>query len=257
MKKRFVLLSTLILITFFRSYPQDARLIAGKATNAINFESSEMVTTLKIYDDKGNTRIRQVINATRKSGEKTMTLIKFLSPADVKGTSLLIYDYENKDDDMWIYLPALRKSRRIISSEKGKSFMGSEFSNADMSKPNMDDFTYSIEGSENLNGKDCWKIESTGKTDEIKMDNGYSRKISWIEKTTYLTLKTVYYDLSGNDAKIMTLSDYRKQNNGKYFAFAMQMENLINHRESEIIIDKFQLGSRLGEDDFSVASLGN
>ena len=87
-------------------------------------------------------------------------IIKFLSPADVKGTGILIFDYPEKSDDMWIYLPALRKTRRIVSKEKSKSFMGSEFSNANMTAPGLDDFTYATIGEEELEGKFCIIIES-------------------------------------------------------------------------------------------------
>ena len=236
---------------------QDARQIVEKSTKIIDFQSSEMVSTLKIYDDKGNCRIRQVANATNRFGETTKTLIQFLSPADVKGTSLLIYDYETKDDDMWIYLPSLRKSRRIVSSEKGKSFMGSEFSNADMSKPTLDDFTYHLKGDENYDGKLCWKIESRCKDDVVSEKYGFTGKISWIDKETGLILQTEFFRGKDQPEKTMIMRDYRKQANGKYFAFNMEMKNLLNNRKSEIIIDKFQQGSKLPETSFSVATLGN
>jgi hypothetical protein len=257
MKTKVNLFLFITLFFFFRVSSQNARQIIDKASESIDFESSEMISTLKIYDDKGNIRIRQIANATQKYGETTKTMIKFLSPAEVKGTSLLIYDYDKKDDDMWIYLPALRKSRRIISSEKGKSFMGSEFSNADMSKPNPGDFTYTLTGSEMFAGKECWKVEAICVSDEIVKNYGFRSKISWIEKSNFLTLKTICRDVAGRDEKAMTLSDYRLQKNGRYFAFRMEMENQINHRKSEIIIDKFQSGSTLSEDNFTVASLGN
>jgi hypothetical protein len=236
---------------------QEARRIIENANDVIDFQSSEMVTTLKICDDKGNCRIRQVANATNRFGETTKTILKFLSPADIKGTTLLIYDYENKDDDMWIYLPALRKSRRLISSEKGKSFMGSEFSNADMSKPTLEDFNYRLIGAENLNGIDCWKLESQCKNEEIESKSGFTRKISWIEKETYLTRKVEYFNGKEIPVKTMSMSDYRKQGNGKYFAFKMEMKNLLNNRWSEITIDKFQQGSQMAETNFAVSALGN
>src|SRR4030042_2147588 len=124
---------------------QTAKEISQKATEVIDYASMEMVSTLKIYDAKGSERVRQITTATRKFGEKNKTMIKFISPADVKGTAMLIYDYENTGDDMWIYMPALRKTRRIVSTEKGKNFMGSEFTNADMSKPNMDVYQSKIQ----------------------------------------------------------------------------------------------------------------
>ncbi|MCK5766735.1 MAG: outer membrane lipoprotein-sorting protein, partial [Bacteroidales bacterium] len=175
--------------------------------------------------------------------------------ADVKGTAILIYDYKSKDDDMWIYMPALRKTRRIISSEKGKSFMSSEFTNADMSKPNMDDFDYAILSSETYMGYSCWKIETSCKDEDIADENDYSKRIAWIEKDTYLCHKIEFYDLSGELHKIQFIEQYKKQSNGKYFAFYMKMKNLQNGRKSVITIDKFQLGSTLGESIFAPAML--
>jgi hypothetical protein len=235
---------------------QDARTIADKASEAINPGSMEMTSKLKIYDNKGNVRVRELSTATAKFNGTSKTLFKFLSPADVKGTTILIYDYENKDDDMWIYMPSLRKTRRIVSGEKGKSFMGSEFSNADMSKPTMSDFTYSIAGSEILEGKNCWKLESKCARAEVEKSNGYSRKISWIEKSSNLTWKIEYYDHASKLLKVETIGDYRKQPDGKYFAFKLSMQNVQNNRKSEIVINKYQSGSALKESAFSATTLG-
>lgn len=236
---------------------QTAAEIVDKSTKNLEFESSEMVSTLKIFDDKGNVRIRQVTTATKKFGQVTKTIMKFLSPADVKGTAILIYDYDNKDDDMWIYLPSLRKSRRVVNTDKGKSFMGSEFSNADMSKPITGDFSYKITGSTTLAGKACWQIEALVKSKDVSDKYGFTKKIMIIDKSLNLTYKTDFYDASGMMTKSMLMDDYRKQSTGKYFAFRMSMQNYENKRHSEITIDKFQLGSKLTENDFSVNSLIN
>lgn len=252
-----IILTALALLAGIIVKAQDPAIIAGKSTKVIEFESSEMVSTLKIFDDKGNVRVRQVTTATKKFGQVTKTIMKFLSPADVKGTAILIYDNENKDDDMWLYLPSLRKTRRIVSSDKGKSFMGSEFSNADMSKPNETDFSYKIAGNTAYSGKACWQIEATAKSNEMIDKYGYKKKIMTIDKSTFLPYKTDFYDASGNLIKSMIMDDYRKQSTGKYFAFKMSMQNYINKRHSEIIIDKFQLGSKLTENDFSVNALTN
>ena len=235
---------------------QTAREISNKAINIIDFEAMEMTMTLKIYNAKGRERIRQISNASKKFGEINKTIMKFTAPADVKGTAILIYDNKNKDDDMWIYMPALHKTRRIISSEKGKSFMSSEFTNADMSKPSMNDFNYKILSSEKYKGYSCWKIETSCKNEDIEDNNGYSKKIAWIEKETYLCHKIEFYDLSGELHKIQYIKQYKKQSNGKYFAFNMEMENKQNGRKSIIIINKFQIGSTLSENIFTPAMLG-
>lgn len=241
----------------FQGVAQDAREITDKSTKAIEFEAMEMATNLYIHDNRGNTRERQVAVATRKFGDVTKTLMRFLSPADVQGTSILIHDYDDKGDDMWVYLPSMRRTRRIVTTEKGKSFMGSEFSNADMSRPNIDDFTYTLLGEETVNDKVCWKVEALAKSREVESEYGFKRRVSYIEKSTYLIQKSELYDRMDRLNKIMTLGDYRKQTNGRYFSFQMEMKNVQNKRRSEMRVSKFQLGSKLGEDKFSVSSLEN
>ncbi|HNV80497.1 MAG: outer membrane lipoprotein-sorting protein [Tenuifilaceae bacterium] len=255
MKRRDCLIVALAMLCGAGVQAQNPREISEKAANAIEFESMEMASTLTILDGKGNSRERKVAVATRKFGEATKTLMRFLSPAEVQGTSILIHDYEKKSDDMWVYLPSLRKSRRIVSSEKGKSFMGSEFTNADMAKPNLDDFDYKLLGAENIDGKECWKIEATPKNDNVVNENGFSRRVSYIEKNTYLMVRSEFYNKAGKLNKVQILSDYRKQPNGKYFTYSMSMENKLSGRRSEMKVDQFQLGSKLDEGSFSTASL--
>lgn len=236
-------------------FSQPAREIIEKATDVIDMESMEMATTLKITDNKGRERVRKLVTATQEFNGIIKTVVRFTAPADVKGTSMLIYDYKDRSDDMWIYLPALRKTRRIISSDKGKSFMGSEFTNADMSKPNQDDFEYRILSSENFNGKECWKIETRCKNEDIEDENGYSRKISWIEKGTYLIYKVAFYDFYGELHKVELFKNYKKQNGEKYFAYHMEKKNVQNGRESVMIIDEFQNRTSMPETAFSPSVL--
>lgn len=255
MKIRNILTAIILIFATSGILSQTAREISDKAIDVVDFKAMEMALTLKIYDTKGRERIRQISSASKKFGETNKTIMKFTAPADVKGTAILIYDNKNKDDDMWIYMPAFHKTRRIISSEKGKSFMGSEFTNADMSKPNMNDFNYKILSSETYNGHSCWKIETSCKNEDIEDENGYSKRIAWIEKETYLCYKIEFYDLSGELHKIQSIKQFKKQSNGKYFAFYMKMENKQNGRKSIIIINEFQIGSTLTENIFTPAML--
>ncbi len=254
--KKIVIIIAIFVLALFTTNAQDAREIAIKSGNAINPESMEMSATLNIHDGRGNIRTRQIANATKRFGETVKTLIRFVAPPDVSGTTMLIHDYENRGDDMWIYLPAMRNTRRIVSSERGRSFMGTEFSNADMTKPNHDDFHYKLLGSETINGKECWKIEAESKNAEVEQENGFAKRIAYIDKQDFLSYKVEYYDKADKMFKVMTVSDYREIAPGLFFAFYMEMENLNNGRRSEIIIEQFQLGSKLNERDFSVASLG-
>jgi len=254
MKTKIFLIIILAIISF-NVNSQNASEIAKKSSDIVEIGNMEMLSTINIRDGKGNTRVRQIMNASKKFGNVNKMIMRFTAPADVKGTAFLVYDHDTESDNMWIYMPALRKVRRVVSTEKGKNFMGSEFTNADMSKPNFDDFEYKLLGTEKYNGADCYKIEASCKTKDISSENGYSRRVSYIDKSTYLCYKVEFYGTDNKLQRIQTISDYKKQSNGKYFAFRMNMENVRNGRSSDITIDKFQAGSQLPESAFAPSAL--
>jgi hypothetical protein len=241
----------LILIIQTGGMAQTAREISDKAMNMIEKNSMEMTSVLKIMDDKGRERVRKMVISTREFNGITKTLVKFLEPADIRGTAMLVYDYPDTPDDMWIYLPALRKVRRIVSDEKGNSFMGSEFSNADLSIPEPENFEYKIVSVELLDGSDCWKIEASCKNGDISQEYGYVKRLMWIDKNNFLTRKIEYYDMKGELHKVQRFSNYQKRPNGRYFAYSMEKENIQNGRKSIMVVEKFQDNSTLPENAFS------
>ncbi|MCK7530893.1 MAG: outer membrane lipoprotein-sorting protein [Marinilabiliales bacterium] len=119
-------------------------------------------------------------------------MVKFLDPADVRGTAMLIVDNKDAQDDMWIYLPALKKTRRIVSTEKGKSFMSSEFSNADMSSASNSDFK--IRHMPESGKNDTWVIESVPVSEDKADEYGFSRKITCLDKKDLKTKKIDFYN---------------------------------------------------------------
>jgi len=246
---------TIILVTSSFAASQNPREISKKSADAIALGSMEMTTTLKIFDAKGNARSRTLNMASRKFGDVTKMMMKFTDPADVKGTSILIYDYEERADEMWIYMPALKKTRRVVSNERGKNFMGSEFTNADMSKPNIEDFDYKIISSENINGRACHVIEATPVSQESLQSNGFSKKVSYIDKENYLCYKIEYYDLKGKILKTQTIGDYRPVEGGSYFYYEMEMKNEQNGRKSVLKTEKFKPQSEMTEAQFSPSNL--
>jgi hypothetical protein len=247
----------LILITLMAHSQPSAKEIMQKTREVSKIKGMEAVSTLKIYDSRGRERTREISMASGlfDNGATEKRIIRFLAPAEVKGTGMLIFDYDDQTDDMWIYMPALRKTRRIVSSEKGQSFMGSEFSNADMAAPNLDDYQYRLLGSEIQDGIDCWKIEVLPVNDEIADETGVSREITWIGKEDFVTRKSEYYDLDNDLWKILTASDIRNITNGKFMAAFMQMENVRNERKSVFTFDRLQYSPDVKGEYFTVMYL--
>jgi len=254
--------SILIMMVFFATIPvmnaQTASEISKKAAATVELSNFEMTQTLSIFDAKGNQRVRQTTSKSLNSGDATKTLIVFNSPADVAGTSMLVYDYDSKEDDMWIYLPALRKSRRIVSTEKKQSFMGSEFTNSDMSKPNENEYNYKKLADKNINGTICYAIEMVPISKDIEKKYGFSKKVCYIDKVKYLTQKVEYFDATGKITREMVLSKYEPVNgvSGKYFAHRIEMLNQVTGRKSVITVDAINTKAVIRDSDLSPVVLG-
>ncbi len=236
-----------------------AKQIMDKSFGATKLAGVESVATLTIIDSKGRERVRKTAQVTKlyDNGDTEKKLTRFLSPADVKGTSLLIFDYKKKDDDMWLFMPALRKTRRIISSEKAKNFMGSEFSYADMTPPTLDDFNYKKLEEQEIEGTICWEIEMVPVDDDIADENGFSKKISYVAKKDFVIRKAVYYDLDGELHKELAVKEIKELNtkNHKYRPMHMIMVNKQNNRKSILKVDKIQFNPNVKDEYFTTRYL--
>ncbi|MBW2650208.1 MAG: outer membrane lipoprotein-sorting protein, partial [Deltaproteobacteria bacterium] len=135
-----------------------------------------------LIDKKGKERIRRIHTFSKDKGEDTLKLMFFQHPADVKDTAFLTYDYDDpdKDDDQWLYLPALRKTKRIASTDKSVSFMGSDFTYSDMTSRNLEDYDYSFyeKGKEKeVNGVKTWVIWSVPRSKDVIEETGYEKSL--------------------------------------------------------------------------------
>ncbi len=170
-----------------------------KVTTTRKLDGSEAVIKMTVLGEGGQAREREISMATKlyDGGKTEKRIYRFLSPADVQGTGILVYDYEAKPDDVWIYLPALRKTRRVVSTQRAQSFMGSEFSYGDLNIPSLDDFNYTLVKEEPMAGEPYYVIDLVPKTKEIAEAEGYSKKTYWVSKAKMAVLRGLYYDKDG------------------------------------------------------------
>ncbi len=242
-----------------RAADPDPKDIARKARKNTQLKGSEGISTLTIKNNRGQSRVRKMAMVSKlfDGGDTEKRLIRFVEPADIKGTGMLSFDYDTKDDDYWLYLPRNRKTRRIVASEKSKNFMGSEFTYADMTPPTIDDFKYTLKGSEKVDGVDCWVIESIPKNEKVAEDNGFSRRIGYVGKGDYVIRKVIYYDLDGDKWKVMTASKVSEvdKENHRYRPHFMQMENVQNGRISTLVVDQIRLRLDIPDDYFTTRYL--
>jgi len=250
-----IIVGLALTVTSWAQAPEDPRDIMKKSRDQAKLNGLEAKSTLEINDGKGNQRIREtsMLSKIFPDGTEKRSIL-FLSPSDVKGTGILIWDFEGKEDNMWIYMPALRKSRKIVSSEKSKNFMGSEFSNSDLAVGNLDDFTYTLDGTEAVNQQECWKIKITPATPNIATDYGISSKTTWISKKDYMPRKTVFNDQEGKPWKEMTYSGIKLMDPkaGKYFISEMEIKNLKNGRSSKMTMSQMAYNPAVKDENFTL-----
>ena len=146
-----------------------------------------------LIDKKGNKRVRKLKTYGLEQGKDSKSLMFFISPADVKNTGFLTYDYDEsgKDDDQWLYLPALRKTKRIASGDKSGSFMGSDLNYSDMSSPSLDLYNFTLMKETEVKGQKVWQIKSVPKTKIEAEKSGYSKSVFFIRQDNYVMIRGV------------------------------------------------------------------
>ena len=256
MKKRVimpVLMSLLIFMQLAAQQPE-ALEIMGRSRDLTLTGSMSADIHMSITEKKGSSRYRTIEMTSKEYQDgQEKRFIKFLEPADVRGTAMLIIDNKNIADEMWIYLPALKKTRRIVSSEKGKSFMSSEFSNADMSSPTVTDFRYKhleLSGSNNQ-----WIIESIPMNDGKADEYGYSRKISYISIDRCQVLKMEFYNFDNELYKTIEIKSIYPLPDGKFIIKDMIANNIMTNRKSEIVMSNISEGTKVDDSVFTLQNL--
>jgi hypothetical protein len=237
-----------------------ARDIMEKVTVTRKLDGSEAVVKMTIKGDGGQAREREITMATKlyDGGKTEKRIYRFLSPPDVQGTGILVFDYQSKADDVWIYLPALRKTRRIVSSQGAQSFMGSEFSYADLNIPALDDFNYTLTKEEPCGGGEtCWVIDVLPKNQGVADGEGYSKKTYWVSKDKLAVVRGLYYDKDGKLLKELVAQDIRllDPKNKRYRSMHMEMLNKQNGRRSVFESEKVTFAPSTKDEYFTTAYL--
>jgi outer membrane lipoprotein-sorting protein len=159
--------------------------------------------TMTLLNARGQQRVREIRMLSKESNGISRSVMFFTAPADVRGTGFLTVEQADGESDMWLYLPALRRIRRIVSSSRNESFMGSDLTYADLEPRDLDNYEYSRLADDQIDGEDAYVVEVTPATDEIGQETGYSRTVVWVSIEKLIPLRTDFYDRRGTLAKQM------------------------------------------------------
>jgi len=221
--------------------------VAQKSEDTMSgFKDSSSIMKMTLINAKGQTKTRTMSMKVLEGKNEDKSLMHFLTPPDVKGTKFLSYEHIDKDDDQWMYLPALKRIKRIASKNKSGAFMGSEFSYEDLSAFNVKKYNYEDKLEEVvLNDKKMYKGVSRPKSKY----SGYTKLITWTDKKNYLVYKVEYYDRKKKLLKTSIFEDY-KQFGDVYRIGKITMKNIQNDKTTILVWSEEKIKTGLKAKDF-------
>lgn len=210
MKKLLLILSLITSSLFAITADEIAHKVDSRYTGDTAISTMKMI----LIDKHNSKRIREMKKYLKEYPKQTKSAIFFLAPADVRNTAFLTYDYDTstQDDDQWLYLPALKKSKRIASSDKSASFMGSDFSYSDMTSREIEDYSYKIAKESTVRGHKVWIMESVPKTQKTVDETGYKKSYMFVRQDNFVVVRAIHFVTDGT-RKYLDITKLEKINN--------------------------------------------
>jgi predicted RND superfamily exporter protein len=236
--------------------PSAAELIE-KSVQAGRVKDSVASATFTLTHRDGASRVRQTSGLTRlqANGQDSLRVVRFLAPADIKGTATLLVEHAGADDDMWVYLPALGKVRRLSAANKRDSFVGTDFSYGDIIGHKTPEWTHALLREEPVDGVPAYVIESVAASDAVRANSGYSKRVSWVRKDNFVAARIEFWDLGGQPLKRVTVSDIRPVGEGRFQPMRSVAENLRTGHRTVIVFDDFKADQGVPLEAFTVQKL--
>lgn len=204
--------------------------------------------TMTLTNVRGDKRVRKISQFTWNNGKVEKSIMFFQYPADVKNTSFMNWSYEEagKDDDQWIYLPALKKVKRISSDSKSDYFMGSDFTYDDLGDRHPTSDQHTLLRTETINNEFCFVIESRPKEEDYQ----YSRTVSWVIRDKWIVLKKEFYDPDGDFLKTLNVEQFAKID-GFWIILHSRMLNKQSGHSTDMKLQNVKLNGNVSERLFS------
>jgi outer membrane lipoprotein-sorting protein len=237
----------------------DGRWIMEQVDERDDGDNMEVDSEMILIDKNGNERRREMKIFSKDKGKDTLKLSFFLAPADVRNTGLLTHDYYSgdKDDDQWLYLPDLRKTKRIATSDKSSSFMGSDFSYADITRRVLDEWSYKLLKESDVDGHKVWLVEALPVSKEVENRYGFKKSILLVRQDIFMEIRAIHVLQEGNKVKYMEVKKL-EEIDGIWVATEKWMKTTKNKKSlhnTKLLWNNVTFNQDLDESFFSVRQL--
>jgi outer membrane lipoprotein-sorting protein len=215
-------------------------------------DTAQYRLTMTLDSGRGAPRVREAAYYFKDYGDTEKILMYFSSPRDVAGTGYLSFSYDDEaaDDDNWLYLPAMKRVRRITGSGKNDRFMGTDFTYEDMGSRSLNKDDFSLLREEAVDGEPCWVVEARPRDSR----DPYGRRVIWVRKETYISTAVDYYDRQDRLLKTLRMSGLR-QIDGIWTAQKMEMTNVQDRHSTVIDMSDIRFNAPLDDSLFTVTNL--
>jgi len=214
----------------------------------LGFADSEVELQMVLRNAAGQESTRALRIATLEKPDESVgdkSLVIFDTPRDIEGTALLSHAKILDPDDQWLYLPALKRVKRISSSNKSGPFVGSEFAFEDFTAIELNKFDYTYVGEVPCGDLTCDVLERTPRYE----NSGYTKQVSWVDQTDFQIRKVEFYDRRGDLLKVLEMSDFRNYE-GIWRAHKLSMSNVQTNKQTDLLYGDYSFDTGLAENDF-------
>ena len=248
------LLLCLLPVSLLAQTPEEQGLAIAQEADKRDSDFGDFTSDVKMIlkNKQGQESTREIRSKTLEvdgDGDKSMTI--FNKPNDVKGTALLSFTHKQGPDDQWLYLPALKRTKRIASDNKSGPFMGSEFAFEDIASQEVEKYTYKFLRDDRLNEMDVFVFERY----PVDKKSGYTRQIVWLDKEHYKERKIEFYDRKNSLLKTLVMTDYHQYLDKFWRAHTMQMDNHQTGKSTTLLQSNYQYQTGLTDRNFDKNAL--
>ncbi len=239
-----------------RATLDSAAQILEKSQAAFYYPGADMkarvVMELITAEGKKRTRVLTMLRKNDPDGRRQRYFLYFHEPGDVRRTAFLVWKYPDKDDDRWIFIPAVNMIRRIAARDSRSSFVGSDFSYEDISGRDVDADTHTLLREESLGSAVCYVVQSIPKASA-----DFSKKLSWIDKGSLLPLKEEYYDAQNQLARVFTADGIDPISGKSAYPTVMKrtMQNVQSGHRTEVVFQSVSYDVGVEADVFTERAL--
>ncbi len=243
---------------------------AASATDlATLIESSRQTFLLKaaridyrfdLVSASGSKRLRRVSSLIRTDDKGDSTrLARYEFPEDARGLSTLLVEHRDRDNELWVYVPAIRKTRRLVADNERDSFLGTVLSNGDVLGYKTAQWQHVANGEELIDGKPCWRVVSTPSSEAVKRASGYGKRETWIAQDSAVPLQMSAWDEAGRPLKTIHYRDLKPvtEQPGKWLPYLIEASDLAGGGSTTIVVERFEYAAKIDDDALSPASLAD